>query len=117
MKGFIDLVFQRNGRFYIADWKSNFLGYHRNDYGHAELSKEMINRFYFLQYHIYTVALHKYLSLRMPRYRYENDFGGVYYLFLRGISVDMKDNCGVFFDRPDKKLIDRLCGYFENKQP
>ena len=114
MKGFIDLVFQKNGRFYIVDWKSNFLGYKKSDYTYTELSKEIISRLYFLQYHIYAVALNKYLAVRIPEYTYENDFGGIYYLFLRGMSIDRKDGCGIFFDKPDRKLMTKLCAYFEN---
>lgn len=120
MKGFIDLVFYYRDRFYIVDWKSNFLGYHRDDYGQAALSKEMAHRLYILQYHIYAVALHKYLQSRIPEYNYEKNFGGIYYLFLRGISGNTNegywDDHGIFYDRPDNVLIDKLCFYFENKK-
>jgi exodeoxyribonuclease V beta subunit len=116
MKGFIDLVFHYRDRFYIVDWKSNFLGYHQNKYDQASLSKEMAKRLYILQYHIYAVAVHKYLQNRIPHYNYEKHFGGIYYLFLRGISEDAHGDYGIFYDRPDKVLINKLCFYFENKK-
>jgi len=116
MKGFVDLIFHYKGKFYIVDWKSNFLGYSRNDYSVSALSKEMEHRLYILQYHIYAVALHKYLKIRMPEYRYEKNFGGIYYIFLRGISGKGDDDFGIYHDRPDETLINRLCDLFENQK-
>ncbi len=59
MNGFIDLVFRHDERFYIIDWKSNFLGSAPADYAHDKLMQAMRDNFYFLQYHLYTLALHR----------------------------------------------------------
>jgi len=63
---------------------------------------------YFLQYHLYVVALHRYLSARLPDYDYDRHFGGVYYLFLRGMSPAHAPGCGVFRDRPARELVEAL---------
>ncbi|WP_224984390.1 exodeoxyribonuclease V subunit beta [Geomonas agri] len=103
--GFIDLVFELNGRYYIVDWKSNHLGNSPGDYGQAALKREMEASFYPLQYLLYTVALDNYLRLRIEDYDYDRHFGGIFYLFLRGI--DGTGN-GVFADRPPKEFIAEL---------
>jgi exodeoxyribonuclease V beta subunit len=86
MKGFIDLVFEFEDRFYLVDWKSNWLGPDLDAYASAAIETEMTRRFYTLQLSIYTVALHRFLRARKPGYDYEKHFGGAYYLFLRGIE-------------------------------
>ena len=108
MKGFIDLVFEREGRFYLADWKSNFLGLDLEAYEHSELREVMTRELYVLQYHLYTVALDRYLAFRLPEYEYSTHFGGVYYLFLRGMNPEHGSKYGVFFDRPSEALIREL---------
>jgi exodeoxyribonuclease V beta subunit len=106
MKGFIDMVFEHDGRFYIVDWKSNHLGDTAADYRPELLVNAMADSLYFLQYDLYTVALDRFLRLRYPGYRYEENFGGVYYIFLRGLSAD--GNTGIYFDRPAPEFIERL---------
>ncbi len=106
LRGFIDLVFELNGKFYIIDWKSNYLGPETEDYGEETMEGEMTAEFYVLQYHIYTLALHRYLMLRLPEYSYERHFGGVLYLFLRG--VDNESRTGIYRARPDENTIDQL---------
>ena len=108
MKGFIDLVFGFNGKYYLADWKSNHLGYTIEDYKTSALDTAMQHSYYTLQYHIYTLALHLFLKLRLPGYAYEKDFGGVFYLFIRGMDRKTGPGCGVFYDRPDKALVEAL---------
>ncbi|HBA88086.1 MAG TPA: exodeoxyribonuclease V subunit beta, partial [Geobacter sp.] len=103
--GFIDLVFEHGGRYYIVDWKSNHLGNSVEDYGQASLRREMEQNLYPLQYLLYTVALDSFLRLRIPDYDYDRHFGGIFYLFLRG--VDGTGN-GVFADRPPKEFIAEL---------
>ncbi|MBU5612194.1 exodeoxyribonuclease V subunit beta [Geomonas azotofigens] len=105
--GFIDLVFERDGRYYIVDWKSNHLGNSAGEYGQVALKREMEASFYPLQYLLYTVALDNFLRLRIENYDYDRHFGGVFYLFLRGI--DGTGN-GVFADRPPKPFIAELAG-------
>ncbi len=105
MKGFIDLVFKHNNRFYLVDWKSNLLGTRPEDYRQENLCTVMQQDFYMLQYHIYTLALHQYLSVRIPEYSYERDFGGVYYIFLRGVDPGRGPQFGIYRDRPQEAMI------------
>ena len=105
MKGFIDLIFQRDGRYHLVDWKSNFLGTHLEDYSQTALTEVMDREWYFLQYHLYVVALHRHLTFRLPNYDYDRDFGGVFYIFLRGVDPDKDSKAGVYVDRPSRDLI------------
>jgi exodeoxyribonuclease V beta subunit len=107
VKGFIDLVVQFDGRFYILDWKSNWLGNRVENYDRPALARAMTESFYTLQYHLYVVALHRYLALRVPGYDYARHFGGVRYVFLRGLDP-ARPELGVFADRPDATLIESL---------
>jgi exodeoxyribonuclease V beta subunit len=116
MKGYIDMIFEYQGRYYLVDYKSNFLGTQMHAYHHSQLKNEMIQAGYVLQYHIYAIALHRYLAIRVPNYRYEAHFGGIYYLFLRGIRPVWGPLYGIYRDLPSKRLIERLSNYFgENK--
>lgn len=108
LKGFIDLLFCFEGRFYLLDWKSNHLGNKQQDYGPNELLKVMDEGYYFIQYHLYALALHQYLAFRVPEYRYEDHFGGVYYCFLRGMDPDGRPSGGVFHDRPPLALLEMM---------
>lgn len=113
MKGYIDLVFRHQGRFYLADYKSNYLGAAPSDYRQENLARAMAGHRYDLQYLIYTVALHRYLGRRLPAYDYDRAFGGVFYLFLRGMRPDLGPGCGVWHAHPPRALIeglDRCCG-------
>ncbi len=115
MKGFIDLVFRHRGRYFIADYKSNHLGDHLQDYGPRPIRDAMAAHRYDLQSLVYTVALHRYLAHRLPGYRYPDHFGGVYYLFLRGMHPDHGPSRGVFFHRPDPDLVEALDRMFAGK--
>jgi exodeoxyribonuclease V beta subunit len=105
MKGYIDLVFRHHGRFYLVDWKSNHLGSTLENYDRSSLNRTMVAEYYFLQYHIYTLALHQHLRLHQPDYRYENNFGGVFYIFIRGVHDAFDPQYGIFFDLPDPDLV------------
>jgi len=107
MQGFIDLVFEADGRFYLVDYKSNFLGRNFSDYAPPRLDEAMYRSQYSLQYLIYTMALSRWLANRVPGYDYDTHFGGVFYLFLRGINPHMPGS-GVFFDRPQAALVNDL---------
>ncbi|MFO7606416.1 MAG: exodeoxyribonuclease V subunit beta [Desulfurivibrionaceae bacterium] len=113
MKGYIDLVFCHDQKFYIVDWKSNFLGNKTEDYRPGKLREAMAAEHYFLQYLIYTVALHRYLTFRLPGYDYETNFGGVFYLFLRGLGGRDGQDTGVFRDRPKFSLVSDLSDLFD----
>jgi exodeoxyribonuclease V beta subunit len=106
LKGFIDLIFRHNGRYYVADYKSNYLGDQISDYQPAALIDAMEHHQYDLQYWIYSIAVDQYLSRRIPNYDYEAHFGGVYYFFLRGMN-GKSDGEGVFFTRPEKAQLDK----------
>jgi len=108
MKGFIDLVFRFQGRFFIADYKSNYLGARLRDYRTDQLGRAMEEHRYDLQYLIYTLALHRYLGRRIRDYDYDRYFGGVYYLFLRGMDPAAGPGNGVYFARPPRELIERF---------
>ncbi|RXJ72538.1 exodeoxyribonuclease V subunit beta [Veronia nyctiphanis] len=106
LKGFIDLVFCWQGRYYVLDWKSNYLGASHADYTREAIETAMIDHRYDFQYQIYSLALHRFLKQRIPDYDYETHFGGVYYLFVRGIEA--KTDHGIFYCKPKKIMIEQL---------
>ncbi|MBD3409665.1 MAG: exodeoxyribonuclease V subunit beta [Ignavibacteriales bacterium] len=108
MKGSIDLFFEAGGKYWIVDWKTNRLGAAPERYDERATTREMRDRRYALQYHLYALATHLHLKERLPSYDYEADFGGAFYLFVRGIRADRDDALGVFFDRPSAALMARL---------
>ncbi len=108
MRGFIDLVFEFEGKFYLLDWKSNYLGFNIENYRQDKLGESILSGFYFLQYHIYCLALHLYLQKRLPGYQYESHFGGVFYLFLRGVNKNLGPGYGIYHDLPDPSTIEML---------
>jgi len=108
MRGFIDLVFEHGGRFWLLDWKSNWLGPDPGDYARDRLAAVMARESYWLQYLIYTLAVHRFLGLRVAGYDYDRHFGGVFYLFVRGIDPTRGDGSGIFHDKPPRPLIDEL---------
>ncbi|MBS4098251.1 MAG: exodeoxyribonuclease V subunit beta [Sulfuricella sp.] len=108
MMGFIDLVFEAQGQYFIVDYKSNWLGGDLASYAPPALTHAMADAHYYLQYLIYCVALHRYLRIRVADYAYERHFGGVYYLFLRGIDPAQGGDTGIFRDRPRLALIEAL---------
>jgi exodeoxyribonuclease V beta subunit len=112
MKGFIDLVYEHDGRYYVVDYKSNFLGIAQADYGKDQLDEAMISHDYPLQYLIYSLALHRYLKLRLPDYDPEQHLGGVYYLFIRGMHPQWRQ-AGIFADQPSVDLLNALDNYLK----
>ncbi|MEO6731088.1 MAG: exodeoxyribonuclease V subunit beta [Ferruginibacter sp.] len=106
MNGKIDLFFEHAGKYFILDWKSNFLGNQAEDYSGDNLQLAMSESNYHLQYLIYTLAVKKYLALRIPGFDYATHFGGVIYLFVRGIRKGSTN--GVFVARPEESFINRL---------
>ncbi|MBM4321438.1 MAG: hypothetical protein FJ125_16230, partial [Deltaproteobacteria bacterium] len=108
LTGALDLVFRHGDRWYLVDYKSNFLGDHPACYRAEQLRQEMARKHYYLQYHLYLVALIRYLSWKLPDFKYDLHFGGVYYLFLRGMIADPRRDSGVFRDRPPAGLVQGL---------
>jgi len=107
LTGFVDLVCRHQGKYYIMDYKTNYLGDHFRDYRKDFLVAAMHDHNYGLQYWIYTMVLHGFLSNTIATYEYEKDFGGVFYLFARGMSPDYPEN-GLFFDRPQLSVLEAL---------
>ena len=111
LNGAVDLLFRRNGKLYIADWKSNRIDGHSAGFSSSGVLAEMAAHTYYLQYLIYTVAVMKYLSLHLghpvAEPEYERLFGGVYYFFMRGMDPAQPGQ-GIFFTRPPFDLIRKL---------
>jgi exodeoxyribonuclease V beta subunit len=107
LHGFMDLIFEHHGRFYLLDWKSNRLGTHFSHYTPVGIGACMLEHAYYLQYHLYCLAADLYLRARMRDYSYESHFGGVFYIFLRGVDPQMPGS-GIFSDKPPAPLIDAL---------
>lgn len=121
MKGFIDLIFRHDGRYFILDWKTNSLDIYNASFDARSLALEMGRNMYFLQYLIYCSAFMKYLFSRLAElaehniknyddfaYAYEKYFGGVYYIFMRGVPAGK----GIFFERPEAELAYRFTNLF-----
>lgn len=108
MRGFVDLVYCWQGRWYVVDYKSNHLGGQASGYRGAGLDAAMAHHHYVLQYHLYSVALHRALSKRLSGYDPAHHFGGVRYLFLRGMAPEHVAGTGVFEDAPPPALLDAL---------
>lgn len=107
LKGFIDLVFRHDGRYYLLDYKSNWLGENSSAYTPEAMAAAMQAHRYDLQYQLYTLALHRYLRHRIADYDYERHFGGVIYLFLRGVDNEQPQQ-GIYTTRPAGELIARM---------
>jgi exodeoxyribonuclease V beta subunit len=111
VKGFIDMIVEHAGRYWIVDWKSNHLGNAPSDYNAASLDVAMASHAYHLQGLFYALALHRYLRLRLPGYSFERHVGGYLYLFVRGVRPDWRDgegSAGVHVGKPSFELIDAL---------
>lgn len=111
LKGFIDLVCRYQGRYYVIDYKTNWLGADASAYNSDTLCEAVASHHYYLQYWLYVLAVHRLLKVRLPDYDYEMHMGGVYYLFLRGMTG--QEGAGVFFDRPSLALISALDALME----
>jgi exodeoxyribonuclease V beta subunit len=91
-------------RYYIIDWKSNWLGPQPGDYDQKGSQACMLQHSYFLQYHLYTVAADLYLRRRIGGYEYDKHFGGIFYVFFRGLDPQTPSR-GIFYDRPADSLV------------
>ncbi|TDO98925.1 exodeoxyribonuclease V subunit beta [Marinomonas balearica] len=114
LTGFIDLLFEWEGRYYVLDYKSNHLGYTFDDYNNESMQNAIAEHRYDLQYQLYTLALHRFLKQRIPDYDYEKHIGGVCYLFLRGLRQGQ--TTGVFSNRLSRAHVDAIDSLFANEQ-
>lgn len=112
LKGFMDLVFEHDGRYYVADYKSNWLGPNAQYYAAEQLDDAIRDHRYDLQYVLYLLALHRHLRSRLPDYDYDRHIGGAVYLFLRGIE---HENRGLHTEKPPYALIEALDGLFTGR--
>jgi len=113
LKGFIDLVFEHEGRYYVADYKSNWLGPDDSAYSQPAMRLAMAEHRYDLQYSLYLFALHRLLRVRLPDYDYDRHVGGAVYLFMRGIGAPGQ---GVYADKPPRALMDALDALFQGQE-
>ncbi|WP_287698664.1 exodeoxyribonuclease V subunit beta [Accumulibacter sp.] len=113
LKGFIDLVLEHQGRYYVVDWKSNWLGPADAAYTPAALREAILHARYELQYVLYLVALHRLLRARLPDYDYDRHVGAAVYVFLRGGNSACR---GLHVERPPRQLIDELDALFAGRQ-
>ena len=114
LKGFIDLIFEWQGRFYVADYKSNHLGNEWQNYVPEALRESMREHRYDLQSWIYMLALDQLLSKRLPDYQPQKHLGGSVYLYLRGMGSHFTDggehpdpDAGVCFTPASPELLKR----------
>ncbi|XZQ56969.1 MAG: exodeoxyribonuclease V subunit beta [Arsenophonus sp.] len=113
IKGYIDLVFYWKDKFYIVDYKSNWLGKNSFAYNQMAIKSLMIDNRYDLQYQLYTLAFHRYLKNRLPNYTYQKDFGGVIYFFLRGVNTNYP-NSSIYHTIPSYELINGMDNMFSS---
>ncbi len=112
LTGFIDLIFEHDGVYYIADYKSNNLGPQLDDYRGVSLLEAMAQHNYGLQLWLYALVLHRHLANFLPGYDHGRHFGGVFYLFVRGME---QWPAGVYHRKPDLDILERLDRCFGGK--
>jgi exodeoxyribonuclease V beta subunit len=113
LTGFIDLIVRQNGKYYLLDYKSNYLGDNPEDYSSESLEREMLSAGYDLQYHLYTVALKKHLERKIPGFSYDEHMGGAFYCFVRGMEKESPHS--IYFHKPDEQTILELEAMLEGK--
>ena len=82
LKGFIDLTLEQDGRYWVLDYKSNYIA--DGQYDSAALIQQMLAHRYDVQAALYAVAIHRLLQSRLPDYKPQEHLGGALYWFLRG---------------------------------
>ena len=107
LNGYIDVVARVGDRWYVLDYKSNWLGNDLAGYSPEAIKRAMAQHGYHLQYLLYLTALHRMLRLRLPDYDYDRHIGGAFYLFLRGMRPDAPGS-GVYRDRPSRACIEAI---------
>jgi exodeoxyribonuclease V beta subunit len=110
LTGFIDLICVYQGRYYVIDYKSNALTHYQEN----DLIVAMREHNYGLQFWIYSVVLHLYLQKRLENYQFAEHFGGVRYLFVRGMQADIPMS-GVFSTLPNEQVLEELSAVFLDK--
>jgi len=111
LKGYIDLLVEHQGQYFVVDWKSNYLGEDASAYTHGALRDALLHKRYDMQYVLYILALHRLLKSRLPNYEYDLHVGGAVYVFLRG--TDNPETQGLLMDKPPQALIEGLDSLFQ----
>ena len=111
LNGYIDVVARADGRWYVIDYKSNWLGGDVAAYSPEAVGRAMAQHGYHLQYLLYLVALHRLLRVRLPDYDYDRHVGGAFYLFLRGMRPDAVGR-GIYRNRPSRACIEAIDACF-----
>ena len=107
LKGFADLVFERDGRYWVLDYKSNALGAGDAAYTRAAMAAAMAAHRYDIQGAIYMLALHRLLRSRLGEdYDPQEHLGGAVFFFLRGVANPATHGC--YYIAPDMALLDGL---------
>jgi exodeoxyribonuclease V beta subunit len=113
LKGYIDLVFRHDGLWYVVDYKTNHLSDLASEYDAERMAREMADSHYYLQYHLYSLAVDRFLARVEPGYDYETKFGGVFYLFVKGMQPGRKT--GIFFEKPPAARLAALGALLDGK--
>lgn len=117
MNGSLDLVAkfdtETGSKFYMIDYKSNYLGNSFSQYTQQKILKSIFESRYDVQILFYSLALYRFLKTTLPNFSYEKDFGGVMYLYLRGMNSFDTKSPGQFYVKPSEALIDRLDRLFK----
>ncbi|MDP6189234.1 MAG: 3'-5' exonuclease, partial [Gammaproteobacteria bacterium] len=111
LKGYIDLLIDHQGQYFVVDWKSNYLGADASAYSADAMREALLHKRYDMQYVLYILALHRLLKSRLPNYNYKQHIGGAVYVFLRGI--DHPHTQGLLLDKPEQQLIESLDRMFQ----
>jgi len=114
LKGFIDAIVCIEGKYYVIDYKTNHLGFAAEDYSVAAMEREIVHHDYDLQYLIYCVALQRLLQRRLAGYEHARHFGGVLYLFIRGMGHGMGHGSdhGIYRHQPELSLLQQFDALF-----
>lgn len=117
MKGSLDLVAKfttkQGDKFFMIDYKSNYLGDSFGDYTQDSILKSIFEARYDVQILFYSLALYRFLKCTLHDFLYEKDFGGVMYLYLRGMNSNNTVSPGQVYVRPSEELIKRLSDLFD----
>lgn len=114
LKGYADLVFEYEGRYWILDYKSNYLGGEDASYHYDALAGAMAQHRYDVQGAIYLLALHRLLKSRLgSHYDPQTQLGGAIFFFLRGIHNSETHGC--YQLQATKQMLDALDHLFTSE--
>ncbi|VFP88126.1 RecBCD enzyme subunit RecB [Candidatus Erwinia haradaeae] len=115
LQGAIDLVFFWDNKYYLVDYKSNWLGEKNTSYTQEAMKETMQTHRYDVQYQLYALALHRHLRRCIKRYNYTQHFGGIIYLFLRGLD-GTRNSYGIYHAHPNSNFMNAIDHLFLYKK-